>query len=67
MYLLRKGAYREISHNHLKAHTIRNKVVSNVSAQKGEKSYDATNICSNFGSKWSSPSGGWRDYNIFLF
>ena len=55
MYLLRKGAYRDISH-HLKAHTISNKLVSKVSAQKkGGKSYDSSNMCSNFGGKWIVP------------
>ena len=43
MYLLTKGAYRDISF-HLKAHTISNKLVSKVSAQKkGEKVMAATN------------------------
>ena len=41
MYLLRKGAYRHCTY-HLKAHTISNKLVIKVSAQKkvGE-SYDS--------------------------
>ena len=35
---------------HLKAHTISNKVVLKVFAQKkGGKSYDSSNMCSNFG------------------
>ena len=34
---------------HFKAHTISNKLVSKVFAQKkGEKSYDSSNMCSNF-------------------
>ena len=42
MYLLRKGAYRDISHIIFKAHKISNKLVSKVSAQKTtEKSYDS--------------------------
>ena len=41
MYLLRKGAYRDISHIILK-HTPSNKLVSKVSAQKkGGESYDS--------------------------
>ena len=46
MYLLRKGAYTDITY-HLKAHTISNKLVSKVSAQKkgggggGGGSYDS--------------------------
>ena len=59
IYLLRKGAYRDISHIILK-HTISNKLVIKVSAQKkgggggGGEVMTATNMCSNFGSKWSS-------------
>ena len=54
MYLLRKGAYRDISH-HLKAHTISNKLVIKVSAQKkGGGVMTATNMCSNFGGQWHS-------------
>ncbi len=35
---------------HLKAHTISHKLVSKVFAQKkGGKSYDSSNMCSNFG------------------
>ena len=48
MYLLRKGAYRDFFTYHLKAHTISNKLVSKVSAQKKEV-MTATNMCSNFG------------------
>ena len=34
---------------HFKAHTITNKLVLKMSAQnKGEKSYDSSNMCSNF-------------------
>ena len=33
-YLLRKGAYRDISHISFKAHTISNKLTTKVSAQK---------------------------------
>ena len=41
MYLLRKGAYMRLFTYHLKAHTISNKLVSNVSAQmkEGESYY----------------------------
>ena len=50
MYLLRKGAYRAFLHIILKGYTISNKLVSKVFAQKkGEKSYDSSNMCSNFG------------------
>ena len=45
MYLLRKGAYRDISHIILK-HTISNKLTTKVSAQKkGGESYDSYNVC----------------------
>ena len=42
---------------HLKAHTRSNKLVLKVSAQKkgGGEVMTATNMCSNFGSKWLSP------------
>ena len=41
--------YRHFTY-HLKAHTISNKLVSNIFAQKkGGKSYDSSNMCSNFG------------------
>ena len=41
---------------HFKAHTISNKLVSKVSAQKkGGKSYDSSNMCSNFCGLRSSP------------
>ena len=41
---------------HFKAYTISNKIVSKVSVQKkGEKSYEAANICSNFGGIRCSP------------
>ena len=40
---------------HLKAHTISNKLVIEVSAQKKRgKVMTATNMCSNFGGKWDS-------------
>ena len=49
IYLLRKGAYRGLFIYHFKAHTISNKLVSKVSAQKkGEKSYDSYKYVSNF-------------------
>ena len=55
LYLLRKGAYRDFLHIILKAHTISNKLVIKVIAQKkGGEVMTATNTCSNFGSKWSS-------------
>ena len=60
IYLLRKSAYSDNSHIILKAHTISNKLVSKVSAQKkgGEKVMTATNMCSNFGSNGAvSPQG----------
>ena len=43
IYLVRKGANRDISHIMLiKAHTISNKLISKVSAQKkGGESYDS--------------------------
>ena len=51
MYLLRKGAYRDFFFTyHFKAHTISNKLVSKVFAQKkGGKGYDSSNMCSDFG------------------
>ena len=56
MYLLRKGAYRDISHIILiKAHTISNKFISKISAQKKGGGggvggvMTAKNMCSNFG------------------
>ena len=57
MYLLRKGAYRDFLHAILKAHTISNMLVSKsiCTEERGEKVMTATNMCSNFGSKWSSP------------
>ena len=58
MYLLRKGAYRDFFFTYyLKAHTIRNKLVSKASAQKkGGEVMTATNMCSNFGGfRYSSP------------
>ena len=53
MYLLTKDAYRDFLHTILK-HTISNKLVSKVSAQKkwgggGGGVMTATNMCSNFG------------------
>ena len=68
MYLLRKGAYRDISH-HLKAHTISNKLVIKVSAQKkggggGGRGgvMTATNVCSNFGGFRYGPPGNRKYY-----
>ena len=55
---------------HLKAHTISNKLVIKISAQKngggggggGGGVMTATNVCSNFGGKWDSlPLAGSRD------
>ena len=52
MYLLRKCAYRDISHTILK-HTISNKLVPKVSSQKKGRGVGgvmtATNMISNFG------------------
>ncbi len=51
--------YRHFTY-YLKAHTISNKLVIKISAQKkgggggGGEVMTATNMCSNFGSKWSS-------------
>ncbi len=49
MYLQRKGAYRDFLH--IIAHTISNKLVSKVFAQKkgGGESYDSYKFCSDFG------------------
>ena len=55
----------------LKAHTISNKLVSKVFAQKkGEKSYDSSNMCSNFGgirliSKVSAQKKGKNSYGSY--
>ena len=43
IYLLRNGAYRDFLH--LKAHTISNKLVSKVFAQKKRKKVMAATIC----------------------
>ena len=46
---LRKGAYRDFFIYHLKAHTISNKLVSKLFAQKkGKNVMTATNMFSNF-------------------
>ena len=58
MYLLRKDAYRDISHI-IKAHTISNKLISKLSAQKkGGKSYDATNMFQISVINGQEPPGG---------
>ena len=58
----KRWLYRHFTY-HLKAHTISNKLVSKVSVQKkGGKVMTATNMCSNFGSKWSGPPMDWFDF-----
>ena len=62
---------------HLKAHTISNKLVSKVFAQKkGGESYDSSNMCSNFGGFRCSQSDtisvrnltkGWETCKIIIY